>query len=116
MLDPKQGYNHAKFEIPSLHSVHQKGNIKASVNSENMSIISLEYVQEWKIVVYTLPTQLTFESYKVSTSDKNKNYSAIAIMQSSTFNTIYHVQENPTVKVYDRSRHLIDQKHVNYLP
>ena len=44
LLDPKQGYNHAKFEKPSLNSVHQKTNVKTLVKSENMSIISLEYV------------------------------------------------------------------------
>ena len=29
---------------------------------------------------------------------------------------IYGVSENPNVKVFDKPRHLTDQKHVNYLP
>ena len=48
-LDPKQGHNHAKFERPPWKSVHQKANVKVFVNSENMSIISLEYDQKWKM-------------------------------------------------------------------
>ena len=52
LLDPKQGYNHAKFERLPLNSVHQETNIKVSVNSEN----ALECAQEWKIVAYSLST------------------------------------------------------------
>ena len=40
-MDPKQGINHAKFEIPPLNTVCEKANVKFSVKSENMSIISL---------------------------------------------------------------------------
>ena len=40
LLDPKQGFDHAKFERPPLHSVSQKANIKVFVKSENISIIS----------------------------------------------------------------------------
>ena len=35
LLDPNQGYNHVKYERPPLNST-----------SENMSIMSLEYVQK----------------------------------------------------------------------
>ena len=59
LLDPEQDYNHTKFERPPFNSVCQKANIKNFVNSENMSIISPEYVQKWKIVVYSLSTWLT---------------------------------------------------------
>ena len=41
-----QGHNHAEFERPSLNSVCQKANDNIFVQSENMSIISLEYVQK----------------------------------------------------------------------
>ena len=33
MKDPKQGYNHAKFERPPLNSVYQKANVKAFAKS-----------------------------------------------------------------------------------
>ena len=36
LVDPKQGYNHT--------NASEKGNVKAFAKSENMSIISLEYV------------------------------------------------------------------------
>ena len=36
LVDPKQGYNHT--------NAPEKGNVKAFAKSENMSIISLEYV------------------------------------------------------------------------
>ena len=58
LLDPEQGYNHAKFEQPPLNSVCQKANIKVFIKSENTSIISLGYVQRCKIVVYLLSTWL----------------------------------------------------------
>ena len=61
LLNPDQGYDHAKFERNSMNSVHQKANIKVLVKSEKMSIISLEYVQKWKIMVYTLSTYLTIQ-------------------------------------------------------
>ena len=35
LVDPKQGYNHAKFERPPLNSVRQKTNMKDLVKSEN---------------------------------------------------------------------------------
>ena len=28
LVDSEQGYNHAKFEIPSLHSVREKASVK----------------------------------------------------------------------------------------
>ena len=61
LLDHEQTfiYNHTKFERPPLNSVRQKANIEVFVKSEDMSIISLEYVQKWKIVVYSLSTWLT---------------------------------------------------------
>ena len=45
IMEDFKGYNHAKIERPSLNSVHQKANVKVFVKSENISIISLEYVQ-----------------------------------------------------------------------
>ena len=54
MLAPEPGYTYAKFERPPLNSVCPKPKVKGSVKSENMSIISLEYVQKWKTVVYSL--------------------------------------------------------------
>ena len=55
----EQCYKHAEFESLPLKSVHQKANVKVFVKSENMSIISLEYVQKSKIVTYSLSTSLT---------------------------------------------------------
>ena len=52
-VDSKQGYNQAKFEKPRINSVCEKGNDKVFVKSGNMSIISLEYVCQLKIVVYS---------------------------------------------------------------
>ena len=46
MVDPKQGYNNAKFQKPHLSNVRERANNKAFVKSGNTSIISLEYV--WK--------------------------------------------------------------------
>ena len=60
--DNEQDCNHAMFERPplKLNSACQKANVKVFVKSENMSIISLEYVQKVKkIVVYSLSTLLT---------------------------------------------------------
>ena len=37
-------------------------------------------------------------------------------MQSLTLFHLCGVWENPNVKVFDKARHLTDQKHVNYLP
>ena len=46
LLEPEQGYNHAKFERLPLNSVRQKANIKffCQKQKKNTSIISLEYV------------------------------------------------------------------------
>ena len=44
-VDPKQGYNLAKFEKSRLNSVHEKVNVKVFVKSGNMSIVSLEYAR-----------------------------------------------------------------------
>ena len=63
-----QHYHHAKLKRPPLNiSLRQKANIKVFVKLGNTPIISLEYVQKWKIVVYLLSTWLTYQSYKVST-------------------------------------------------
>ena len=89
MLDPKQCYNHAKFEGPPINSVCPKANLKVFVKSENMSITSLEYAQKWKIVVYSNKVSSKSEkcimakvknsgihSYNISTwLDKNTKFS-----------------------------------------
>ena len=67
LLDAGQGYNHAKFKRPPLNNFPPKANVKVFVESENKSIISLEYVQKWKNMVYSLSTWFTQQSYKVST-------------------------------------------------
>ena len=54
LLDPKQGYNHAKFDRHLLNSVCQKANAEVFVKSDNMSIISLACVQKWKLVLTSL--------------------------------------------------------------
>ena len=41
-LDPHQGYNHAKFEIPLRNSAWEKANAKVLVKSGIMSFISFE--------------------------------------------------------------------------
>ena len=43
LVDPKQGYNNAKFEKPRSNSVRERANNKAFVKSGNTSISSLEY-------------------------------------------------------------------------
>ena len=40
LVKPKLGYNHAKFEIPSLYSIYEKANTQVFVNSGIMVIIS----------------------------------------------------------------------------
>ena len=44
LVDPKHGYNRTKFGRPASNSIHQKADVKVFVKSENVSIISLEYV------------------------------------------------------------------------
>ena len=44
LVDPKQGYNIAKYEKSCFNSVHVKANDKVFVRSGNMSITYLEYV------------------------------------------------------------------------
>ena len=39
-VDPKQGYNNAKFEMPHLAHCQKKANVKVSVKSKNMLNIS----------------------------------------------------------------------------
>ena len=68
LVDPKQGNNNAQFEEPHLNSVQEKANDKVFVKSGNTSIISLEYVEKSKIVLYSWPAwQCTLQSYKVWT-------------------------------------------------
>ena len=55
-LDPEQGYNDAKFQRPLLDVVCQKAVIYGFALSENVSVVSLEYVQKWKIIVCLLST------------------------------------------------------------
>ena len=55
LVETKQGYNNAKFEKPYSNSVCERAKDKVFVKSRNMSIISLEYVQESKLVVHSLP-------------------------------------------------------------
>ena len=43
LVDPKQGYDNAKFEKPHLNNVCENDNNKGLVKSRNTSIISLEY-------------------------------------------------------------------------
>ena len=50
MVDPKQGYNNAKCKESLLNSVRERTNNKVLDKSENIWIMSLEYVQRWKIV------------------------------------------------------------------
>ena len=45
LLDPEQSYNHAKFERSPLNIVHQTAKIKVLVMSENLSVITLNYMQ-----------------------------------------------------------------------
>ena len=59
LVDPKQGYNNAKFEKPRLNSVHEKANDKDFVKSGNTSVISFEYVWMSIIVVYSWPARCT---------------------------------------------------------
>ena len=51
LLDPKQGYYCAQFERPKTVSAK-----KPILSNQKTSIISLEYVQKWKTVLYSLST------------------------------------------------------------
>ena len=44
LVDPKQGYNNAKFENLCLKTVSEKANDKVFVKSGNTSIISFQYL------------------------------------------------------------------------
>ena len=55
LVNTKQGYNDAKLKKTNLNSIHENTNYQVFVKSGNMSIISLVYVQKWKIVVYFWP-------------------------------------------------------------
>ena len=48
LVDPKQGYNHAKIVKPHSTSHCKKVNVKVFVKSGNTSIISLEYIHTSK--------------------------------------------------------------------
>ena len=45
-VDPKQGYNHAKFERACFNGVWEKANVKVFSKQGNESIISFEHVQK----------------------------------------------------------------------
>ena len=51
LVDPKQGYNSAKFEKPLLNRVDEKANEKGFAKSGNMPVISTACVPKSKIVV-----------------------------------------------------------------
>ena len=51
-VDPLQDCNNAKFQNPCMNTVHDVANDKGFVKSGNTSIISIEYVQKLKTVVY----------------------------------------------------------------
>ena len=53
LVEPKQCYNSAQFEKTCLNSVCERANDKAFATSGNTAIISLDYVRESKIVVYS---------------------------------------------------------------
>ena len=63
LLDPEQGIFHEKLEYHSLKkdlsTEKKKKKLKVFVKSEKTSITSLENVQKWKTVVYSLSTWLT---------------------------------------------------------
>ena len=44
LVDPKQGYNNAKFEKSRLNSICQRANDNVFVRSVNTAIIFLEYL------------------------------------------------------------------------
>ena len=74
MLDPEKDYNHTKFERPPWNSVRQRAKRKVFDKSENMSIISLEYTQIWKIVYIHYPLHLLnnptkFQLNRIRTQD-----------------------------------------------
>ena len=72
-VDPKLGYKHAKSERSRYNGIQEKGNIKVVFKQENMSIISLEQVQqnktkkEKKEEVYSWSAGCNQQTYKVST-------------------------------------------------
>ena len=55
LVDPKQGYNYAKFEKPHMNTVHEKAN-DSVVKTGNTSVISLENVQSEKYWYISLST------------------------------------------------------------
>ena len=82
LLDPELSHNRAMFERPPLNNVHQKANVKVFVKTENISVIILECVQKSKIVVYSLSTWITSQSYKLKF-----NWVRVHIFYLKLFNT-----------------------------
>ena len=52
LVDPKQGYNNAKFGKPRFNTVSEKASYKVFVKSGNTLVISLHYIGKSNIVVY----------------------------------------------------------------
>ena len=138
MLDPEQGYNHAQFERPPLYSVRQKSNVKVSVISENTSIISLEYVQQYKIMVYsfayltywTIQTKFPLNWIRTQNVQLKLFDTAVTLKYGQGHwkcneqvklneyydHTKFDSYHNFDVKVFDEPRHVPHQKHANDLP
>ena len=58
LVDPKQGYNNAKFEKACLDSVCERANHKVLVKSGSSSVtISLKDVHKSKTVIYSWPAR-----------------------------------------------------------
>ena len=80
--EPNQVLSRLTFVIPCLYSVcEKKANFKVTLKSENMSIIFLEHVQKWEVVVYSFCTWFTnptaFQLDRTRTYDFCSNWSTL---------------------------------------
>ena len=137
MQGPKRGCNHAKFQRAPSNSVRQNANVQVLSNQKTCQLSPLNMCksENWW---YMLIIYLTFLII-LHKSDKNKKIlvktvrhcrdhklwsrslkvvwtsKAQRVVPSSK---VWHLSHLwcPRKSVFDKRRHLIDQKHVNYLP
>ena len=80
MLDPEQGYNHAIFKKPYFNSDCEKANSEVCVKSENMSIISFEYVRKSIKVVYSDLPDVLYNPTDYQRNRKEHNFFQLKLL------------------------------------
>ena len=137
LLGPMQGNNHAKFQRPPLNSVHQKANRKILSNQKTCQLSSLNMCQSEKYwyIHYLLdllndPTKFKHSWIRTQNFHLKLFDTAVTLKygqghwkwyEQVKLNEEYHhakfdiyyihgVWENPNVKVFDKPRHVTDQK------